>query len=113
VTSLFLNLLIRKDGPRNTVMRWIGFSRRDIRWQYQTTVLTVLVVGLSLGTVFSNTLGERLVSFLWSFMGAARIDFVIAPFLAYLALPMAFAVTVVITTRINMSGINTTSGGNR
>lgn len=113
VTSLFLNLLIRKDAFRNTVMRWTGFSVKDIRRQYQTTVLAVLVVGLSLGTVFSNTLGEGLVSFLWSFMGAARIDFVVAPLLAYLALPLAFAVSVVITTRISMSGINTTSGGNR
>ncbi len=112
VTSLFLHMLIRKDVARNSVLRWIGFSLKDIRHQYQITILAVLGVGLSLGTLFSNTVGEELVSFLWSFMGAARIDFVVAPLTAYLALPVTFALTVLVTTRINASGIKTaTSGG--
>ncbi len=111
VTALFLQMLIRKDAGRISIMQSIGFSVRHIRRQYQTTAIAVLALGLLLGTIFSNTLGEKLVSFLWSFMGAARIHFVVAPVKAYFVLPLLFAGAVAVTTRITMSKLNRPVGG--
>lgn len=111
VTSLFLQMLIRKDSERISVMQNIGFSVSHIRRQYQTAAIFVLTLGLLSGTIFSNTLGEKLVSFLWSFMGAARIQFIVDPLKAYIVLPLLFAAAVAATTRITMSGLNKTFGG--
>ncbi len=111
ITALFLNMLIRKDNTRIAILRSLGFTLANVRTQYLTTAMVILGAGVVLGTVFSNTLGQRLVGFLWSFMGAARISFVVEPLKAYLILPLLFATVVTITTRIAMSGINTTPGG--
>jgi putative ABC transport system permease protein len=113
VTALFLRMLMRKDAPSVRIMRSIGFSLRNIRHQYQVTMLFVLCLGLGVGTVVSNTLGERLVSGLWSFMGAAHIEFVVKPLVAYGVLPMLFAVTVMSVTQIVVSGVSHFSGGTR
>jgi putative ABC transport system permease protein len=105
ITSLFLSMLTSKDASQIAIMRSMGFSLRDIRVQYLSRALVLLSLGIVLGTVFSNTLGQRLVSALWSFMGASQITFVIKPLQAYVLLPLLLMVTVAITTLINMTGI--------
>jgi len=109
ITSLFLSMLTSKDAPQIAIMRSLGFSLRDIRVQYLSRALILLSLGIVLGTVFSNTLGQRLVSALWSFMGASQIKFVIKPLQAYVLLPLLLMVTVAITTLINMTGIRETN----
>jgi putative ABC transport system permease protein len=98
ITSLFFRMLIAKDSRRIAIMRSIGFSQRAIRVQYLVSSLLLLLVGIGVGTLFSNTLGQRLVSFLWSFMGAARIEFVIDPLRAYILIPLALMAAVAVTT---------------
>jgi putative ABC transport system permease protein len=66
-------------------------------------------VGIILGTVFSNTVGQRLVSVLWGLMGASHIRFVINPVQAYLLLPLLLMCAVSITTIISIAGIKDTS----
>jgi len=109
ITSLFLSMLTSKDAPQIAIMRSLGFSLRDIRVQYLSRALILLSLGIVLGTVFSNTLGQRLVSALWSFMGASQIKFVIKPLQAYVLLPLLLMVTVAITTLVNMAGIRETN----
>jgi putative ABC transport system permease protein len=111
ITSLFMRMLISKDRTRISIMRSIGFSLRDIRTQYLTMALTVLAIGIVAGTLFSNTLGQRLVSALWAFMGAARITFVINPLQAYLLLPALLMGAVAATTRSALTGIKESFGG--
>ena len=98
ITSLFFRMLIAKDTRRIAIMRSIGFSHRAVRLQYLASSLLLLVLGIGVGTLFSNTLGQRVVSFLWSFMGAARIEFVIDPVKAYLLIPAALMAAVAVTT---------------
>jgi putative ABC transport system permease protein len=98
ITSLFFRMLIAKDTRRIAIMRSIGFSQRAVRLQYLASSLLLLVLGIGVGTLFSNTLGQRVVSFLWSFMGAARIEFVIDPVKAYLLIPAALMAAVAVTT---------------
>lgn len=98
ITSLFLRMLISKDARRIAIMKSVGFSNGDLRLQYLTTSLLLLGVGFGGGALFSNTLGEDLVSFFWSFLGAARIEFVIDPLLSYIVVPLLLMGTVAATT---------------
>jgi putative ABC transport system permease protein len=109
ITSLFLNILITNDSSQIAIMRSLGFSLRNIRAQYLTRALLLLVIGLVLGTIFSNTVGQRLVSALWAFMGASQIKFVIDPLQAYVLLPLLLMLVVSITTLISIAGIKETS----
>jgi putative ABC transport system permease protein len=109
MTALFLKMLIARDGSQIAIMNGLGFSLRHIRIQYLTKTLFLLAVGIFLGTVFANTAGQRLVSLLWAFMGAAQISFVIDPIQAYLLLPLLLMLTVSITTVISITGIKETS----
>ena len=109
ITSLFLNMLITKDVAQNAVMRSIGFSLRHLRYQYLTRTLFLLSLGIGLGTLFSNTLGQRFVSALWSLVGASQIRFVIDPIQAYLLFPLLLLVCVSITTLVSIRSIKDSS----
>lgn len=109
ITSLFLNMLINKDAAQIAVMRGIGFSLRNIRQQYLARALFLLGVGIVLGTTFSNTLGQHLVSVLWSLMGASQIRFVIDPVQAYLLFPLLLMACVSLTTLISIRSIKESS----
>ena len=109
ITSLFLNMLISKDASQIAIMRSLGFCLRNIRVQYLSRALILLSLGIVLGTIFSNTLGQRLVSVLWSFMGASQIRFVINPLQAYVLLPLLLMFFVSITTLVSIRGIRETN----
>lgn len=105
ITALFLQMMISKDSSHIAVLRGIGFSLRDIRIQYLSKILSVLVLGIVLGSLFSNTLGQRLLSLFWSLMGASQISFVICPLRTYLLLPLLLAGLVSITTLFSIHDI--------
>lgn len=109
ITALFLKMVLIKDRSRIAIMKSLGFSLRHIRLQYLSTSLVLLVTGVAAGTLLSNTVGERAVGLLWSFMGAAQIRFVIHPLQAYLLLPLLLAAAVVLTTLVSVSRIKNTS----
>lgn len=105
ITSLFLKMLISRDAGSIAIMKSLGFSLRHIRMQYLTRSLVLLGLGIVLGTVFANTLGQDIVSLLWSFMGASHIKFVIDPLQAYLVYPLLLAGAVSVATVISIRGI--------
>ncbi|TVQ98233.1 MAG: ABC transporter permease [Spirochaetaceae bacterium] len=109
ITALFLKMVLIKDTARIAIMKSVGFSLQHIRLQYQSIALALLLIGVVAGTVLSNTLGERAVGLLWSFMGAAQIRFVIRPLHAYLLLPLLLAAAVGVTTLFSVSRIRNTS----
>ena len=98
ITSLFMMMLITKDSNQIAIMRSLGFSLKHIRTQYLTRALFLLAFGIVLGTLFSNTLGQQLVSLVFSLQGASRIKFVIDPLQAYVLYPLLLMVTVTVTT---------------
>ncbi|KUO51090.1 MAG: ABC transporter permease [Desulfitibacter sp. BRH_c19] len=101
ITSLFLKMLIAKDSSEIAIMKSLGFSLMDIRVQYITRALLVLGIGIIVGTIASNTLGQGLVSIMGSFMGASKINFVIDPVVAYVLCPLVQIVVVAITTLVS------------
>ncbi len=109
ITSLFLKMLIAKDSPQIAIMKSIGFSLWDIRVQYITSAMLVLGIGIIIGTIASNTLGQALISILGSFMGASYIQFVINPLVAYVLCPLALMVVVLITTMASIVSMKKSS----
>ncbi len=110
ITSLFMMMLITKDSNQIAIMRSLGFSLKNIRTQYLTRALFLLAFGILLGTLFSNTLGQQLVSVVWSLLGASRIRFVIDPLQAYVMYPLLLMVTVAATTFLSTrTGIKETN----
>ena len=110
ITSLFMMMLISKDSNQIAIMRSLGFSLNHIRTQYLTRALFLLVIGIALGTLFSNTLGQQLVSAAFSLQGASRIKFVIDPLQAYVMYPLLLMVTVVAATFLSTrTGIKETN----
>jgi putative ABC transport system permease protein len=105
ITSLFLSMLIAKDAPRIAVMKSIGFSLRHLRTQYLSTATALLALGVLLGTLFSNTLGSRLVSLVWGQMGAPHISFVIDPLRSYLLLPALLFAAVATATVLSVGAV--------
>jgi hypothetical protein len=108
ITALFLKLLISGDLRQIAIMKSLGFALHDIRRQYLTKTLLTLAAGILLGTLFANTMGESIVSFLWSFMGASQIRFVIDPLMAYFIFPLILLALVSITTLAGIRGIKET-----
>ncbi|WP_425447247.1 FtsX-like permease family protein [Dethiothermospora halolimnae] len=98
ITSLFLKMLIAKDSSQIAIMRSIGISLRDIQIQYITRGLIVLNLGIIIGTVISNTLGEKILSLILSIIGAYKIEFTVNPIEAYLFTPVMLMTVVTITT---------------
>jgi putative ABC transport system permease protein len=101
ITSLFLKMLVAKDASQIAILRSIGFTSDDIRAQYLVRILLVSGLGILVGTLAANTLGQSLAQILGSYIGASKIQFVINPVIAYLILPILFLLIVAITTMVS------------
>jgi putative ABC transport system permease protein len=116
MTSLFVRMLLARDAGQIAVQRAIGADDPGLRRQYLTRVLLVLLLGVVVGTVASNTLGEGLFNLMFEGMfggfesigqGTSRIAFTVEPLLTYLALPAALLATVALTTGASSRSIST------
>ncbi|MHB8062131.1 MAG: ABC transporter permease [Ruminiclostridium sp.] len=105
ITSLFLKMLVANDYSQIAIMKSIGFSLDNIRVQYVTRALLVLNIGIIIGAIVSNTIGQSLVSVILSFMGASKIEFVINPVQAYILCPLTLMVIVTVTSLISIASI--------
>ncbi|MBC2723603.1 ABC transporter permease [Desulfosporosinus sp.] len=104
VTLLFMNMLVAKDRYSIAVMKAFGFTNSDIRLQYVSRSVFVLIIGIVLGTLLANTLGEVLAGTVISSFGASSFKFQVNPFSAYLISPLMMAGSVLIATIIGTSG---------
>ena len=98
ITLLFMRMLVAKDRYAIAVMKAFGFTNADIRAQYVARAAFVLVMGISLGTLLANTVGEALAGAVIATFGATSFAFVVNPLFAYLLSPLLLtAVTLVAT----------------
>jgi putative ABC transport system permease protein len=116
MTGLFTRMLIARDAGQLAIQRAIGADDGGLRQQYLTRILLVLILGVLVGTVAANTLGERLFNLMFEAMfggfeslgqGTSRIDFTVSGSLAYLALPAALLVSVTAATFVTTRSIAT------
>ena len=98
ITLLFMRMLIAKDRYTIAVMKAFGFSNKDIKAQYVARSLFVLIVGILLGTLLANTIGEILAGAVIASFGASSFKFIANPFFAYLLSPLMMAGVVLAAT---------------
>jgi putative ABC transport system permease protein len=115
MTALFMRMLLARDAGPIAVQRAVGADDPGLRRQYLTRVLLVLLLGVVVGTVAANTLGEGLFNLMFEGMfggfeslgqGTSRIDFAVDPLLTYLALPAALLTAVALTTSASSRSIS-------
>ncbi len=94
ITALFLKMLLSKDMSQIAIMRSVGLTSKNIKHQYIAGTLMVLILGIILGVLASDYLGEFLVSMAMSSMGAARIQFVHVAWQTWLLCPLVLIVVV-------------------
>lgn len=104
VTLLFMKMLIVRDRYSIAVMKAIGFTSRDIKRQYATRSIFVLTVGVLLGTLLANTLGEALGGMVISSFGATSFQFLVNPAAAYLLCPLMMVGAVLLGGALGASG---------
>lgn len=100
ITVLFLKLQAAKTYSQIVVLKAVGFSTSDIRKQYLVKSCTIVIIGIIIGLVISNTLGESLVGGLISMvgMGMTKIDFIVNPLQVYLMCPSILLIICIIAT---------------
>ena len=107
MTALFTRMLLARDAGQIAIQRAIGADDQGLRRQYLTRILLVLVLGVAVGTLAANTIGQTLFNHMFEVMfggfemlgqGTSRIDFAVNPWLAYLALPAALLAAVTAAT---------------
>ncbi len=104
ITMMFIKMLISKDKQPIAVMKAFGFSNADIITQYITRSVFVLIIGMIIGTILSNTLGELLAGGLLSAFGVASFNFEVNLFSAYVLSPLLMIGAVLIATIIGTAG---------
>ncbi len=98
ITLLFMRMLIAKDRYTIAMMKAFGFTNTDIKAQYVARSVFVLVVGILLGTLLANTIGETLAGAVIASFGASSFKFAINPAFAYLLSPLMMAGVVLAAT---------------
>jgi len=98
ITLLFMKMLVAKDRYAIAVMKTFGFTNSDIKIQYVSRSIFVLIVGILLGTLLANTFGETLAGAVISSFGASSFRFVVNPLLAYLLCPLMMVSAVLMAT---------------
>ncbi|MGE7767746.1 FtsX-like permease family protein [Peribacillus sp. NPDC096540] len=94
ITALFLRMLLSKDMSQVAIMRSMGLTSKNIKHQYMAGTMMVLILGIIVGVLASNYLGELLVSMAMSSMGAAKIEFVHVVWQTWLLCPLTLIVVV-------------------
>ena len=104
-----MRMVIAREASSLAVKRGLGFTLGDLKIQYLLKSLLPLGFGIAAGTVFTNTLGQKGVSVIWSLMGASRIEFVVDPVQACLILPLLLWGAVSVTTLFSLSAVKETN----
>ena len=98
ITLLFMRMLVAKDRYAIAVMKAFGFTNTDIKTQFVARSVFVLLIGVLLGILLANTLGEALAGAVIASFGAASFKFIVNPVFAYLLSPLLMAGVVLAAT---------------
>lgn len=104
ITLLFMKMLTAKDRSSIALLKALGFTKSDIKLQYFSRAVFVLIIGIVLGTLLANTLGEVLAGAVISSFGADSFQFTVNPLAAYFLCPLLMVCAVLIATIGGTSG---------
>ncbi|MGN7478273.1 FtsX-like permease family protein [Solibacillus silvestris] len=104
ITLLFMKMLIAKDRTSIAIIKALGFTKSDIKLQYVSRSVVVLFIGIVLGTILANTVGEMLAGVIISSFGVDSFKFSVNPLSAYILSPLIMLFAVLIATFGGISG---------
>lgn len=99
ITSLFMKLLLVKDKKEIATLKAVGLTNQEIRNQYLSRSLTVLVIGLGIGTLLAMTLGKTMSGLVSAALGGVSVQLT-GSLLIYLGCPLLMLIVTYLTTRI-------------
>ncbi|WP_137664627.1 ABC transporter permease [Enterococcus hulanensis] len=99
ITSLFMKLLLVKDKKEIATLKAVGLTNQEIRNQYLARSLTILVIGIGLGTGLAMTLGKTISGLVSAGLGGVSVQLIGSP-LIYLGCPLLLLLVTYLTTRI-------------
>ena len=99
ITSLFMKLLLVKDKKEIATLKAIGLTNQEIRNQYLARSLTILVLGIGLGTGLAMTLGKTISGLVSAGLGGVSVQLIGSP-LIYLGCPLLLLLVTYLTTRV-------------
>jgi len=88
-----------KDKKEIATLKAIGFTNQEIRNQYLSRSLTILVIGLGLGTLLSMTLGKMMSGLVSVALGGVSIQLT-GSLLIYAGCPSLMQLVTYLTTRV-------------
>lgn len=97
ITSLFMKLLITKDKKEIATLKALGFTNHDLSRQYLARSITILAIGLILGTLLAMTLGKVLAGLMVAMIGLTSVTFS-GSWLIYLGCPCIMLLAVIFAT---------------
>lgn len=100
IIVLFMKLRLIKDSSQIAILKAIGFTNLDVRKQYLYKVSVISLIGITIGTIISSIIGEKIISFVFNLMGLgiSKLTFIINPWLAYVMVPLVLFVVCTSTT---------------
>ncbi|MGF1666335.1 MAG: FtsX-like permease family protein [Acidimicrobiia bacterium] len=105
ITLLFTRMLVAKDRHSIAVMKALGFNSSDIRAQYFARSVFILLIGVLVGAVSANTLGEMLAGRVIGSLGGSSFSFSVNPIAAYVIAPMLMMLAVLTVTAAGTRGV--------
>lgn len=99
ITALFIKLLLVKDRREIATLKALGFNDKAIANQYLARSLTVLLIGVSLGTILSMTLGKVLAAGITSALGGVQVA-LSGSWLVYWGCPLLMLAVTIATTKL-------------
>lgn len=96
ITLLFMKMLIAKERSSIATLKVLGFTSKDIKNQFMARAIFVAFIGIILGTILANTLGEAIAGVVIAQLGAASFQFRINPITAYILSPLMMICLVLI-----------------
>lgn len=100
IVLLFVKMLLAKDRHEIAVLHAIGFTSRDIRNQYFTRLLVIVLFGTFIGTLLASTLGGQVAGIFLSMMGVSTFRFSINPLVSFVLCPLGMLLVTLLTTAI-------------
>lgn len=104
ITILFLKLRLAKDFSDISILKAIGFSEKDIKKQYMIKVGGVSILGIILGILLTNLIGESLVNAALSIsgIGIKNINLITNSLIEYIVFPIVLIILILIVISLVM-----------
>lgn len=107
ITILFLKLRLVKDLSEIAVLKAVGFSEQDINKQYMIKMGCVSILGVLIGIILTNLLGEKIVNTALGVagIGIKKVHLITNSVMEYIICPLLLIILILLVTWIIMRTI--------